>query len=355
MPARKWNFGTPSLFLPLFLNDFEQFLEDKNQEIVHGGPLTFTDVAFANASSFILPKFSKINQKYSYGNAGVSLGTNNKISSYLKSLSYICGNKKKGYMKQKELLSLSIPQKRYNRQLEDIRWKLKANNIRKRDENRCQICGATNVQLDVHHLRYIDGRQPWDYDDGDLVTLCHNCHERLHRSAYFYDLNSESYFYDESIMGVGIIEKINSEKGWFNVCWADDPHYGTEGHGRLYIGGEASPWDVRKSTNQEIEMFWSNVERYYDIEYIVETFNKWIRLLLPKNHTLRQKAHQCFVQSIKLFNEQKAFVKKHYEYFLLVSEKYFADFYNIREERRSLILPCLEHGSVSRIWCIDGT
>ena len=23
--------------------------------------------------------------------------------------------------------------------------------------------------------------------------------------------------------------------------------------------------------------------------------------------------------------------------------------------RRSLILPCLEHGSVSRIWCIDGT
>ena len=82
--------------------------------------------------------------------------------------------------------------------------------------------------------------------------------------------------------------------------------------------------------------------------YIVETFNKWIRLLLPKNHTLRQKAHQCFVQSIKLFNEQKAFVKKHYEYFLLVSEKYFADFYNIREERRSLILPCLEHGSASQ-------
>ena len=69
---------------------------------------------------------------------------------------------------------------------------------------------------------------------------------------------------------------------------------------------------------------------------------------MPKNHTLRQKAHQCFVQSIKLFNEQKAFVKKHYEYFLLVSEKYFADFYNIREERRSLILPCLEHGSASQ-------
>ena len=23
--------------------------------------------------------------------------------------------------------------------------------------------------------------------------------------------------------------------------------------------------------------------------------------------------------------------------------------------RRSLILPCLEHGSVSRIWCLDGT
>ena len=28
---------------------------------------------------------------------------------------------------------------------------------------------------------------------------------------------------------------------------------------------------------------------------------------------------------------------------------------NDKEKGRSLILPCLEHGSVSRIWCIDGT
>ena len=40
-----------------------------------------------------------------------------------------------------------------------------------RDDFKCRECGTTN-DLNVHHIRYIEGRLPWEYDNGDLVTLC---------------------------------------------------------------------------------------------------------------------------------------------------------------------------------------
>ena len=36
--------------------------------------------------------------------------------------------------------------------------------------------------LQVHHKRYIDNRDVWDYDDSDLVTLCKDCHTLVHES-----------------------------------------------------------------------------------------------------------------------------------------------------------------------------
>lgn len=69
----------------------------------------------------------------------------------------------------------SAPRKRYSQQLQDLNWKFKADNIRIRDKHSCRLCGEKNTQLDVHHIRYIDGRMAWEYDDGDLVTLCHKC------------------------------------------------------------------------------------------------------------------------------------------------------------------------------------
>ena len=37
--------------------------------------------------------------------------------------------------------------------------------------------------LNVHHKLYRQDRNPWDYDNGELITLCEECHERLHRSG----------------------------------------------------------------------------------------------------------------------------------------------------------------------------
>ena len=81
----------------------------------------------------------------------------------------------------KEKLLLNAPKERYEQQLNDVRWKFKSDNIRIRDKHECRLCGAKKTQLDVHHIRYISGREAWDYDDGDLVTLCHSCHENLHK------------------------------------------------------------------------------------------------------------------------------------------------------------------------------
>jgi len=65
----------------------------------------------------------------------------------------------------------------YLAKLRDPRWQKKRLKILERDEWTCQICGDSESTLHVHHRRYIVGREPWEYHDGCLVTLCEGCHE----------------------------------------------------------------------------------------------------------------------------------------------------------------------------------
>lgn len=41
--------------------------------------------------------------------------------------------------------TISSPPLRYSQQLEDQRWIWKAENIRKRDEYKCRVCGAKKL------------------------------------------------------------------------------------------------------------------------------------------------------------------------------------------------------------------
>ncbi len=36
------------------------------------------------------------------------------------------------------------------------------------------------LPLHVHHLYYIKGKEPWDYKDSALITLCADCHQKRH-------------------------------------------------------------------------------------------------------------------------------------------------------------------------------
>jgi 5-methylcytosine-specific restriction endonuclease McrA len=54
------------------------------------------------------------------------------------------------------------------------------NQVLKRDGWRCQLCGRRN-NLHIHHI--ISRGRFGDDTMRNLITLCANCHENLHRRA----------------------------------------------------------------------------------------------------------------------------------------------------------------------------
>jgi hypothetical protein len=67
----------------------------------------------------------------------------------------------------------------YGRKLADPRWQRKRLEIMSRDEFKCRVCLDDTQELQVHHKFYLPGKEPWEYDDDNLVTLCSTCHERI--------------------------------------------------------------------------------------------------------------------------------------------------------------------------------
>jgi len=66
----------------------------------------------------------------------------------------------------------------YKEKLKDPRWQRKRLEIMQRDKFTCQICKATDNSLQVHHRHYLTGREPWDYTNELLITLCFVCHKK---------------------------------------------------------------------------------------------------------------------------------------------------------------------------------
>lgn len=66
----------------------------------------------------------------------------------------------------------------YKEKLLDPRWQKRRLEIFSRDNFTCQSCFHTDKTLAVHHKRYFSGRDPWDYPDWVLITLCSDCHEQ---------------------------------------------------------------------------------------------------------------------------------------------------------------------------------
>ena len=66
--------------------------------------------------------------------------------------------------------------KTYSQKLSDPRWQRKRLEILQRDNFSCRRCNSQTQTLHVHHVRYLRNREPWDYRDYYLVTLCKDCH-----------------------------------------------------------------------------------------------------------------------------------------------------------------------------------
>jgi hypothetical protein len=66
----------------------------------------------------------------------------------------------------------------YSIKLKDPRWQKKRLKIFERDNWTCQICGSIENSLVAHHLWYFSNKEPWDYNDHYIVTLCEVCHQK---------------------------------------------------------------------------------------------------------------------------------------------------------------------------------
>lgn len=74
--------------------------------------------------------------------------------------------------------------KTYSEKLRDPRWQRMRLEIMGRDSFRCRLCGDAESTLNVHHIYYERGAEPWDYPESALVTVCENCHEDLTVSRF---------------------------------------------------------------------------------------------------------------------------------------------------------------------------
>lgn len=69
--------------------------------------------------------------------------------------------------------------KSYSEKLKDPRWQKKRLEVLERDSFMCRICHDEKDTLHVHHIEYERGREPWDYDSSNFLTLCEFCHNRV--------------------------------------------------------------------------------------------------------------------------------------------------------------------------------
>lgn len=80
---------------------------------------------------------------------------------------------------------------KYVDKLKNPRWQKKRLEIFQRDNFTCQSCGSTEKTLHIHHLKYLPGKQPWEYENWFLITYCDICHESEHLIG---DVTRESLF-----------------------------------------------------------------------------------------------------------------------------------------------------------------
>lgn len=71
----------------------------------------------------------------------------------------------------------SLYKEQYGLYLQSDEWRDKRGAILERDNYQCRICGDTN-NLEVHHLTY---DRVYNESDYDLVTVCADCHEIIHK------------------------------------------------------------------------------------------------------------------------------------------------------------------------------
>ena len=78
-------------------------------------------------------------------------------------------------------------QKSYSEKYKDHRWLIKRHEIIERDSGMCRDCYDQPAFVNVHHLYYEPGKNPWEVDDDALILLCPDCHKVEHERFARYE------------------------------------------------------------------------------------------------------------------------------------------------------------------------
>ena len=88
--------------------------------------------------------------------------------------------------RQTKQMQIKTGTKSYSMKLQSVEWQLKRKGILARDGYQCRNCSSIH-NLQVHHKQYhkfrITGthKNPWNYPNQLLITLCNDCHRRGHQ------------------------------------------------------------------------------------------------------------------------------------------------------------------------------
>ena len=69
----------------------------------------------------------------------------------------------------------------YSDLLKDPRWQHRRQQVIEAAHEECQRDGKPSRLLEVHHHRYRQGAEPWEYFDEELAALCPACHQEITR------------------------------------------------------------------------------------------------------------------------------------------------------------------------------
>lgn len=99
--------------------------------------------------------------------------------------------------------------KTYSEKLRDPRWQRLRLDVFNRDNFTCTKCNNKGKELQIHHLDYIPGIEPWEYPLDMLTTLCIDCHtkekERTKHETYLLNSLKMKGFLADDVLRLSVI------------------------------------------------------------------------------------------------------------------------------------------------------
>ena len=124
----------------------------------------------ADCYAYFKEKQWKTNKGYEFSSLEVACNVYNSI--------YVFSKRHKK-IKNEEFDTSSYERSPYREQLLDKRWRAYRDFVFIAKGKECEHC-SSKKNLQIHHLKYIDGYNAWDYSAKDVVVLCSRCHKKIH-------------------------------------------------------------------------------------------------------------------------------------------------------------------------------